>query len=344
MRRPRYPRGWKHEHGAFFRRVRPAGAKEKKIWLGRTYAEALAEDRRLQRSGVDLATHPTVETFAARWLEERVVPERKGKGPRLAAQRLEDFVFPALGGRLLVEAARPSTLRALRATLDATHLSAQSVHHVLADFRGLLRYAAECEIIPAVVWPHGVMPRVPEKVPAPFSDVEIERLRRLPGDFGFAVRLGAGTGMRWGEIRRADAGDLRGSILVVARTKSGRVRRIPLEAELEGEVQARGGRLVSVSAVALTREARAIVPGFLVKRLRDHFACAFLAGGGSLAALQELLGHASIVTTQRYARLGGDMVEREVRRVAAGRNAGRSTAAGALAVGSTEVDEVTARE
>ncbi len=37
--------------------------------------------------------------------------------------------------------------------------------------------------------------------------------------------------------------------------------------------------------------------------------------GGSLAALQEILGHASIVTTQRYARLSEVHVKAEAERV-----------------------------
>jgi site-specific recombinase XerD len=42
-----------------------------------------------------------------------------------------------------------------------------------------------------------------------------------------------------------------------------------------------------------------------------------LERGGSLAALQQILGHASVLTTQRYARLTDDMVKREVEKVAA---------------------------
>lgn len=38
--------------------------------------------------------------------------------------------------------------------------------------------------------------------------------------------------------------------------------------------------------------------------------------GGSLAALQQVLGHASIVTTQRYALLTDEAVMREAGRIA----------------------------
>ena len=60
------------------------------------------------------------------------------------------------------------------------------------------------------------------------------------------------------------------------------------------------------------------VEGFHVHQTRHTFACQWLERGGSLAALQQVLGHASIVTTQRYARLTDEAVMREAGRINAG--------------------------
>ena len=90
--------------------------------------------------------------------------------------------------------------------------------------------------------------------------------------------------------------------------------------DLLREVRQKVGRLVPYAEGSPGSFAKAIrkltgVEGFHVQQTRHTFACQWLERGGSLAALQQLLGHASIVTTQRYARLTDEAVMREAQRL-----------------------------
>ena len=140
----------------------------------------------------------------------------------------------------------------------------------------------------------------------------------IPEPYAFVIRLGLGTGLRWGEMTRAQSSDVQKGGLVVHHTKSRKVRRIPLPAGLREELRGRVGRLVSfVEPGAFANQVRkhSGVNRFHVHQLRHTYACTWLERGGSLAALQQLLGHSSIVTTQRYGRISDDMIRAEVERV-----------------------------
>jgi len=98
---------------------------------------------------------------------------------------------------------------------------------------------------------------------------------------------------------------------------------VPLSGELLREVRTRVGRLVPYAVGSPGSFASAVrrlsgVEGFHVHQMRHTFACQWLERGGSLAALQHVLGHASIVTTQRYARLTDEAVMREAARIGVG--------------------------
>jgi integrase len=95
---------------------------------------------------------------------------------------------------------------------------------------------------------------------------------------------------------------------------------VPLSPDLLREVRQRVGKLVSFatgSPGSFATRVRKLtgIEGFHVHQMRHTFACQWLERGGSLAALQQVLGHASIVTTQRYARLTDEAVMREAARL-----------------------------
>lgn len=152
------------------------------------------------------------------------------------------------------------------------------------------------------------------------TDAELQDVCALCEPYGFIARFLLGTGLRWGEAIRAQASDVQSGVLVVHQTKSGKVRRVPIPAELQRVLRSQIGRLLPIrDAQGFSEQVRkrAEIEGLHAHQLRHSFACRWLERGGSLAALQEILGHSSIVTTQRYGRLGEAHVIEEARRLEA---------------------------
>jgi site-specific recombinase XerD len=94
-----------------------------------------------------------------------------------------------------------------------------------------------------------------------------------------------------------------------------------LEAQVLAEVRGRVGRLIPFSEKSNGSFATAVrrmsgIEGFHVHQMRHTFACQWLERGGSLAAVQQILGHTEISTTQRYAKLSHEAVMREAQRLA----------------------------
>ena len=236
---------------------------------------------------------------------------------RLARQRIADYLIPTLG-QVALRDLSSDDLRRYRLRLEARGLSQLSVMHILSDARCLLNWAVDSGRLARSPFPRRIMPRICERAPDRLADAEVARLTALADPYGWTVRLGIGSGLRWGELLRVRRADLQHGELVVQHTKGRRVSRVPLAPELRREFQAHRdpvAPLQSPGVFARTCRRRARVPGFHAHQMRHTFACRWLEAGGSLAALQELLGHRSIETTQRYARLGADMVRRECDRV-----------------------------
>jgi integrase len=262
-------------------------------------------------------TRITVEEASLEWLSGYVATVRGVKDRKLAAQRVRDYLIPFLGAFSLSHVSA-ETLRGYRLWLEKRPLSVQSVRHILSDIRCFLRWCEDRDLIDRSPVPRKLLPKIQERPPDRLTDEEVDSILTVPEPYAFVVRLGLGTGMRWGELRRAHARDVLSEALVVSQTKSGKVRRIPLPPDLLDELRLRVGKLCPFSSEgSFARQVRKAsgVARFHVHQLRHTFACRWLERGGSLAALQDILGHSTIVTTQRYGRLSERHVADEVRRL-----------------------------
>ena len=333
---PRLPKGMFRRKGrpGWYVRLYRSG-RERWLALGTDYAEACDKARALM-AGITVrpSGEGTVGHAAGRWLESYVTTQRSEKGQKLAAQRIRAYIDPYFGQMLVGRVARED-VRAFRLWLQSrTSLSQTSVWHVLSDVRCLFNWCEDAGLVERSPFPRRVMPRLQERPPDRLTDEQAAQLAALEAPYGFVCRLALGTGLRWGELCRAQASEVNRvrvpgageeqRYLEVSHTKSKRVRRVPLSPELAAELRGRVGRLVQYATGSpgsfATRVRRLTgIDGFHVHQMRHTFACQWLERGGSLAALQQVLGHASIMTTQRYAKLSDEAVMRESARIGAAR-------------------------
>ena len=231
---------------------------------------------------------------------------------------------------------------------DDTHpaLSASSAGRAVVAVRGLHRFALR-EGLVAVDVAREITPPVPaQRLPKAISVDDVFRLLEAAGiaDTPLAIRDRAllevlyGTGARISEavgLCEQDI-DLAGRSVTLA-GKGGKQRRVPLGSYAAAAVEAylirarpvlsahgspsrqvflnaRGGPLSRQSAWAVLRAAaeRAGLRGDLSPHtLRHSFATHLMEGGADVRVVQELLGHASVTTTQIYTRVTVDTL-REV--------------------------------
>jgi integrase/recombinase XerD len=220
---------------------------------------------------------------------------------------------------------------------DADHppLAATSAARTLVAVRGLHRFLALEGVLDADPARRVSPPSTPARLPKAIPVEDVERLLAAAsvGDTPASLRDRAllevlyGTGARISEAVGLDVDDVeRDDGVVRLRGKGGKERIVPLgsyAAEalaawlVRGRptfaargigtpalfLNARGGRLSRQSAWSVLRACaqRAHVGGHLSPHtLRHSFATHLLEGGADVRVVQELLGHASVTTTQIY--------------------------------------------
>lgn len=315
---PKLPKGMFKRGRSYYVRCSEKG-RDRWISLGAVYGDACRRLSAIRRGAQVPRGGSSVGEVAERWLAVYVPTARNEKQVAMSRYRVRIYLAGFMGYRPLVMV-KPDHVREYRMWLEGRGLAPASVLHVLSDARCFFNWCVDTGLLERSPFPRRVMPRIQERPPDRLSDDEVAAVLSVAEPHRWVVRLALATGLRWGELTRAQASDLEGDMLVVHQTKSGRLRRVPLPADILREVRGRVGRLVGYSWKSPGSFANAVrrasgVEGFHVHQLRHTFACQWIERGGSLAALQQILGHASIVTTQRYARLSDEMVRREAERI-----------------------------
>ncbi|WP_203807372.1 site-specific tyrosine recombinase XerD [Actinoplanes couchii] len=277
----------------------------------RTYLDHLTVERGLSRN--TLASYQRDLHRYAEWLAAAGVTE-------LAGVRAAD-----VAGHL--------------AALREEGLAASSAARAVSAVRGLHRFAVRERLTPNDPAAEVRPPAPPKRLPKALDVEQVGRLLAVPdADSPLGLRDRAlleflyGTGARISEAVGADIDDLELDVdpAVVLRGKGGKARLVPVGGYARSAVQAylvrarpslaesgrgtpavflnaRGGRLSRQSAWTVLRRC-ALAVGLPVDgpyavsphTLRHSYATHLLDGGADVRVVQELLGHASVTTTQVY--------------------------------------------
>jgi len=252
---------------------------------------------------------------------------------RAYARDLAQFLqHLALSG--LAPEARPQDvdhllIRAFLARLHHRGIKKVSAARKLATIRTFFRYLSRQGLVEHNPAQALLSPRLERRIPLPLEEAEVVSLIEVPGDGLAAYRARAilevlyATGIRCAELVSLDlpALDLEGRTLrVVGKGRKERIvlfggqARRALQAYLETRprwhprsqavfLNHRGGRLTDRSIrnlVAARVRALSLQTKVSPHTLRHSFATHLLRRGADLRAIQELLGHSSLSTTQRY--------------------------------------------
>ncbi|WNG25593.1 site-specific integrase [Cystobacter fuscus] len=283
---------------------------------------------------------PTLEQFQERFLDHART-NNKVSTAKTKADILRKHLVPAFG-RLKLDQIDTAKIETFKAQKVKEGLSKKSVNNLLTVLRKLLALAqefGELDVVPKVEWLKAPKPEIDF-----LSFEEAEQLESLaePGRWKAMISLALNTGLRIGELAALswDCVDMTAGRLIVKRNvfrghlgtpKGGREREVPLNERALKALRDYPRRIDSpwvfpqrdggfirnpqhtCSEAILRNAERAGIRPIGWHTLRHTFASHLVMRGVPLKAVQELMGHATIDMTMRYAHLSPNVKKDAVR-------------------------------
>ena len=245
-----------------------------------------------------------------------------------------DALF-ALNPGVALARMQPQHIRRSVAQLHARGLSGRTIAHMLSAWRGLFTWLARQRGYSANPCVGLRAPKAPRGLPKALSPEAAGQLLDVPAATPPELRdkamfeLAYSSGLRLAELVSLDlahADSIRRDAEVTVTGKGGKMRSVPVGAKARTAVEAWSGARAllarpDVPALFVGARGERIAPGVVRARLaqwarraglpvhvhphvlRHSFATHVLQSSGDLRAVQEMLGHSSISTTQVYTHL-----------------------------------------
>ncbi|WP_410218089.1 tyrosine recombinase XerC [Paracoccus sp. (in: a-proteobacteria)] len=285
-----------------------------------------------------LALAPATSDALGRWLETEAAT-RDRSDHTVRAYQTDLIAFLQFLGGHWGEAATPKALAALRqsdmrafaAFERARGLGARSLARRQSAVRSFLRWLSDREGFDLSAALSSRSPRYPRSLPRPLTpdqandtlaEVALHDTPWVAARDSAVLTMLWGSGLRISEALALDGRDWPFPTGLTIRGKGGRERQVPVLPVAREAISeylrlcpwpllpdqplfrgVRGGRLQGASIAGAMRKARAslgLPASATPHALRHSFATHLLAAGGDLRTIQELLGHASLSTTQVY--------------------------------------------
>jgi integrase/recombinase XerC len=282
------------------------------------------------------AEPPQTQDAARDWVERflcHVATERRLSPRTAAAYRTDIEILLARAGSVPLAQLAPHDVRRIVAIEHGRGLSGRSIARMLSAWRGLFRFLLREQLCAHNPCLDVRAPRSAKRLPAALSPDEARRLVEIAGDDILAVRDRAllellySSGLRLSELAALDWSMLdfpQQCVRVVG--KGGKQRVVPVGRPALNMLQSwrerrcqferteakavfinRAGKRLSARGIQLRVRRAGLRQGIAARVhphvLRHSFASHVLQSSGDLRAVQEMLGHASISTTQVYTHL-----------------------------------------